>query len=367
MTKFLCFLLLLSSQIGVSQNLVKNPSFEDFDKCPWTLSMFHNNVNYWSCPNHSSTDFFRACGNVKETNDNYNGVQTPFLGDAYAGIYCYADDDYREYVQGELQRKLLANETYVVHFYISLAEKSSFSIKNLAVLFTGERIGASTQRASVLNSPKGSNQKFGNLSKKFINPETLKIRNRVLQNDTLIPFYNDTKQWMQVSFTYQALGFEQFLTIGNFESNTETHLNQEKSEFEHAFAYYYIDAISVEAIKTSYKTDTIYTFKNVLFEFDKSVLLKESVEELDKLFNYLKRNNLKVEIYGHTDAIGLQTHNDKLSEERAKAVSDYLIKSGLEASRIIWFGYGSSKPKAENNSEENRALNRRVEFKLVNL
>lgn len=351
----------------VSQNLVKNPSFEDFDKCPWKISMFNKNVDYWSCPNHGSTDFFRACGNTKETKDNYNGEQTPFSGDAYAGIYCYAEDDYREYVQGELHEKLIANETYTIRFYISLAEKSTYSIKNIALLFTGERIGVSTKSASILNSPKGSYQKFGNLSKKFINPETLNTQNDILQNDALIPFYNDTNEWMLVSFIYQAKGYEQFFTIGNFKSNQETDINQEKPEFIHPFAYYYIDAISIEAIKNTYKTDTIYTFQNVLFEFDKAILLDESVEELDELYSYLEHNNLKVEIYGHTDAIGMQTHNEKLSEERAKAVTDYLIKSGLEFNRIQWFGFGSSKPKVENNSEENRGLNRRVEFKFMKL
>ncbi len=348
----------------VSQNLVKNPSFEDFDKCPWKLGMFNSNVDYWSCPNHGSTDFFRACGNTKETNENYNGEQLPFSGDAYAGFYCYAEDDYREYIQGELHEKLRANETYIIQFYISLAEKSTYSIKNIAVLFTSEHIGASTKSASILNSPKGSHQKFGNLSKKFINQEELKIQNNLLQNDSLIPFYNDTKEWMLVSFTYQATGYEQFFTIGNFKANRETAINQEKTEFKHPFAYYYIDAISIEARKTNYETDTIYTFQNVLFEFDKANLLEESVEELDKLYAYLKRNNLKVEIYGHTDAIGIQTHNEKLSEERAKTVSEYLIKSGLEANRIQWFGFGSNKPKTTNDTEENRALNRRVEFKL---
>ena len=365
MTKFLFFLLLLTFQLAVSQNLVKNPSFEDFEKCPWKLGMFNSNVNYWSCPNHGSTDFFRACGNTNETNQNYNGEQTPFLGDAYAGMYCYAEDDYREYIQGELKEKLQANETYTIQFYISLAEKSSFSIKNMTVLFTDECIGASTKSASILNSPKGSNQKFGNLSKKFINPEALKIQNSLIQKDTLIPFYNDTKEWMQVTFTYQATGYEQFFTIGNFKANQETAINQEKPEFKHPFTYYYIDAISIELIKNTYETNTLYTFKNVLFEFDKANLLEESVEELDKLYLHLKGNHLNVEIYGHTDAVGMELHNEKLSEKRAKAVSNYLIKSGLEASRIQWFGYGSSKPIVDNTSEENRALNRRVEFKLI--
>jgi len=119
--------------------------------------------------------------------------------------------------------------------------------------------------------------------------------------------------------------------------------------------------------ETLLELEITYTFKNVLFDFDKAELLNTSIEELDKLSFYLKENEtLNIEIYGHTDNVGLTKRNNELSLQRAKAVSEYLILKGLENERIQWFGFGSSKPLVDNTTEDNRAKNRRVEFKLIN-
>jgi outer membrane protein OmpA-like peptidoglycan-associated protein len=94
-------------------------------------------------------------------------------------------------------------------------------------------------------------------------------------------------------------------------------------------------------------------------------LVETSVKELDELYTYLeKRPKLKVEIYGHTDNVGTTRRNKELSLQRAKAVSMYLISKGLEASRIEWFGFGSSKPIVPNDTAAQRKKNRRVAFKL---
>ena len=104
----------------------------------------------------------------------------------------------------------------------------------------------------------------------------------------------------------------------------------------------------------------------MLFDFDKSELLDVSIDELNELYKHLKENsNLNIEIYGHTDSVGLETRNKELSQQRAKAVADYLISRGLDASKTKFFGFGSSKPISDNETEEGRQLNRRVEFKLI--
>jgi len=362
--KLLTFSLLFQT-ILFSQNLVKNPSFEEFKECPWYIGMFNNNVFYWSCPNHGSTDFFRACGNTKETFKNYNGMQSPLTGDAYAGIYCYAIDDYREYIQGELIETLTKDEVYTISFNLSLAEKSSFSIKNISVLFTGERIGYKIQNKSILNTPQNIN-KFSNLTDKFINLEELKTEFSQVFKDPLEAFYEDKNDWMKVTFSYEAKGFEKFITIGNFNSNNTTEVNQVLADYEHSFAYYYIDDISVEVNKTEYKANTTYVFKNVLFDFDKATILETSKVELNALYDYLKEHpELHIEVYGHTDAVGTETRNEELSKQRAEAVSNFLVEKGLESHKVKWFGFGSSKPKVSNDTEANRAINRRVEFKLL--
>lgn len=106
--------------------------------------------------------------------------------------------------------------------------------------------------------------------------------------------------------------------------------------------------------------------KNVYFNTDKYDLLNESKVELNKLAELLRANpSMKIEIGGHTDNVGNKTYNQKLSENRAKAVYDYLILQGIAAARLSYKGYGDTMPIADNSTEQGRALNRRTEFKVT--
>ena len=79
----------------------------------------------------------------------------------------------------------------------------------------------------------------------------------------------------------------------------------------------------------------------------------------------LNKHPYRVEIGGHTDNVGADGFNKRLSEQRAKAVKDYLMQNGIDAKRLIIRGYGKSKPIASNKTEEGRQKNRRVEFKFI--
>lgn len=105
---------------------------------------------------------------------------------------------------------------------------------------------------------------------------------------------------------------------------------------------------------------------NIFFDTDKFELQEESYPELQRLVTILKENpTAKIEIAGHTDDKGSEAYNQELSQKRADAVMDYLVKSGGDATSITAKGYGKRKPLAKNNSEESRAQNRRVEFRVV--
>ena len=109
-----------------------------------------------------------------------------------------------------------------------------------------------------------------------------------------------------------------------------------------------------------------FVLRNVFFDFDKSTLKKESEVELNKLVGYLTSNKgIKIEIGGHTDNQGSEAYNERLSNDRAKAVYDYLVNKGIDSNRMSYKGYGMSKPIATNDTEEGRALNRRTEFTIV--
>ena len=105
--------------------------------------------------------------------------------------------------------------------------------------------------------------------------------------------------------------------------------------------------------------------KNVLFENNKSALEKGAFAELDKLVVRMNNSQMKIEIQGHSDNKGDEQKNQLLSEERAKAVVNYLISKKVKPDRIFYKGLGSTKPIASNNTEEGRQKNRRVEFVIV--
>ncbi len=107
-------------------------------------------------------------------------------------------------------------------------------------------------------------------------------------------------------------------------------------------------------------------FKNAYFDFGKAELLPESKLELDRVVLFLKKStNTTLEISGHTDDVGTTAANQKLSEDRASAVRDYLVSRGVAATRLKAVGYGKSKPLVKGNTEAARAQNRRVEMTIT--
>jgi len=106
---------------------------------------------------------------------------------------------------------------------------------------------------------------------------------------------------------------------------------------------------------------------NVFFDTDKFVLKEESKTELEKLLAFLNDNKeLKIEVAGHTDNVGSSSYNLTLSQNRAKAVANYLIDNGIAQDRISFKGYGDTQPIAGNDSDEGRAKNRRTAFTVIN-
>ena len=107
------------------------------------------------------------------------------------------------------------------------------------------------------------------------------------------------------------------------------------------------------------------TLNNVFFETGSAKLRPESGAELDELAALLQKNrHLRIQINGHTDDVGEAAFNQRLSEQRAQTVLEYLSSKGVAAERLRAKGFGESKPIAANTSEEGRSSNRRTEFEL---
>jgi len=105
---------------------------------------------------------------------------------------------------------------------------------------------------------------------------------------------------------------------------------------------------------------------DVLFDFDKAVVKPAGKQKLDELAAKVKDINLEVVIaIGHTDSIGSDAYNQKLSVRRAEAVKAYLVSKGIEPNRVYTEGKGEKQPVASNKTKEGRQKNRRVEIEVI--
>jgi outer membrane protein OmpA-like peptidoglycan-associated protein len=141
---------------------------------------------------------------------------------------------------------------------------------------------------------------------------------------------------------------------------------------------YYSDRVLVEGNDSSsfFKHDfylqpielgTTIILDNITFDFNKASIHPESYPELNLLINFLQEHrNYHAEIAGHTDNVGIEEHNLKLSEARAEAIVNYVVEHGfINRKRLSFVGYGASKPIAANDTEEGKAKNRRVELRII--
>jgi outer membrane protein OmpA-like peptidoglycan-associated protein len=106
--------------------------------------------------------------------------------------------------------------------------------------------------------------------------------------------------------------------------------------------------------------------KNIFFDTDKFVLKDESKVEVEKLIEFMNTNpRVRIEVSGHTDNVGDKKKNEILSNNRAKAVYDYLVSKGILPTRLSFKGYADTQPITDNKTEAGKKLNRRTEFKIV--
>jgi OmpA-OmpF porin, OOP family len=355
-------LLLLIPIYTCAQELVPDPGFEALRNCPGGISMLNYSV-LWYSPTAGTPDLFNRCSRGSQVGvpKNICGRQKPFEGNGYAGLILYEFMylDYKEYLQTQLIRPLEEGAVYKLAFHISLSDESMYAIDVIQAVVSEEPIQS--------NKPE------------TITGITPDITFRAEKED----FFTDKKHWTLLTAEFTAKGGEQFLTIGNFIPALHGRKKKVSKNSSVESAYYYVDGISFikvrdggkkkkEEVKTTeekeaYK-DTLaegssFILKNILFETDKDVLMRESYTELEKVLVIMKKYPLmEIEVRGHTDDQASEEHNLDLSERRAKAVASYLESKGINRFRLTTKGFGESMPIAGNETEEGRALNRRVEF-----
>lgn len=335
-----------------SQNLVQNGGFEDYLHCPDKMSNLNKDAKYWSAPSLGTTDYFNECSKTKlGIPMNFKGKQEAFEGSAYAGLYLFAPDDYREYIQVSLKETLEKGHRYRLMLSISLAEKSDGAVRDFGSVFSEKPLSIHTKRQL----------SHASLSSQSVQTTHMK---QFPENG----FHDNKEKWMQLSLDIVAKGFENYLILGNFMSNAATRYMDFKDSSPRAegYSYYYIDDISLTYLGPEYKPNEVYVLDHVNFNFDKFDLQPKAKQSLQDVYDYLKKNpNLKVAISGHTDDLGSDEYNDVLSKERAGSVAKYLLKLGLEKNRITSKGYGDKVPLDSAQTDQARRKNRRVEFVMT--
>lgn len=360
-------------------NLVPNPGFEQVKRqqCAWTQEArkFNEEVMIgWNSPTETTPDHFSMKADPdcwSHPSKKSKGRATPHSGDAMAGIKVYGKGNtptyWHEYLQIELPEPLQAGQRYMCDFYALRAVFSNVAANNLSM---------------------------------YLSPVPVKTRD-------CLPLYYPaqireeeviTNGWHKVSGVIEAKGDERYVLIGNFCSDQLTQ-NRKMPEGERG-AYYFIDDVNIRLAPEGTKTTPIpmvcvppppkqrvedhastkevailevepevgkrIRLDNITFDFDKAELKPGSEDELQSVVDLLTDYPMmRIDIEAHTDDQGADDYNLKLSEARAKAVADWLIKKKVDAERITWKGYGETKPLVKGVTEADRAQNRRVEFKVT--
>ena len=363
------------------KNLVINPEFDYFYYKPVPViydgrSKTDDWIPFWVTPGNYTPDYISNLRTI-DVLSNYYLFDFPLPDKfSYAGLGLYREKEvYSEYIQGKLINHLAKGQKYCIKISLALPSYSGFSINRIAVLLSPNPVPINESNES-----------------SFL-PQVI-----------LSPLAVDNKRFVTLCDYFIAEGGEQFISIGRFTSPDKLKIIRRENILKSQFgidesAYYLIDNVDLHEIKDTMEcycknniiqNDTVSSIpsmgipmietdlnklnlgksvilKNVNFEFDSYVLLPDADMILKTLLTYLNDNpKIRILISGHTDDLGSDDYNLELSINRAKTVYNWLINNGIESDRLKYTGFGKSQPLYNDTAEKSRALNRRVEVKLIN-
>jgi OmpA-OmpF porin, OOP family len=287
-----------------SQNLVLNPSFEQFEICPDIIAGLDTNCVGWTSANEWSPDYFNECSSDTIVFENYGiplniwGYQSARTGGAYVGIITGGgyeapeDNKGREYVQIELLSSLVEGENYKVSCYVAMSDSNKYASNDIGFLLTNS---------------------FMYQYNSFILDYIPNFENNPISNP--LDVFNI---WKLVEFEYLALGGEKYLTIGSFKSFAEqdtTLFPNANQNNDYNYSYYYIDDVSVLQI-----------VENSIYENNKMPFNVEYYSDYIKITSKLQIKNIQLfDISGRVIEVPKQTENIlKINNNISKGV--YIVK-----------------------------------------
>lgn len=222
MKRILVFLFVcIASYVSFSQNLVPNPSFEEYDSCPQFLDDFF--VKDWYSPSFGTPDYFNSCSSqLMSVPQNQLGMQHAYHGNGYAGFILgdFSGNNVREYLQVELKKVLAKDVNYLLKVYISRADSSNLACDNFGMLFTENAIYQN------------------NWNEIQVSPQ-ITFNSGIVSNDS---------GWVELLDTIIGTGFERFLTFGVFTDDQNTSWVEVRDSGYFNTPYYYIDMVEVSPL-----------------------------------------------------------------------------------------------------------------------
>ena len=358
----LIFLSYLSAQAPKTPpaNLVPNPGFEEYSDEPsgWYYSGkdFSRVSLYWTSPTAASPDIYGPKVQIPKSWSAVGfGKVKSYQGVSHAGITVYGCDKgkphCREYVQVQLTEPLVPGQRYGFTCMLAHLQKS-VSVRNIGLWFSENEI------------EEGAHDPI--------------LKDPVLSLDRFLP--SDGK-WYRWSGQFVADKASSYLLIGNFKTDDQSQVKMPvRSDLR--YGYYYLDDVRLFKIPpviippqydsplTNFipKPGEIVTLSRIYFEYDRSDFMPRALILLDQLLAFLhKYPTMHIEIIGHTDNMGTDEYNQQLSMRRSAAVLQWLVSKGIKRELLRSSGFGSTQPISTNATSEGRAMNRRVEIKVISL
>ena len=348
---FFCFIQIS----GFSQNMVPNPSFEALNKAStfWITNhtVFEERIKEWTTPNLGSPDIF-SNKLIKKISPLRKGVildpHQARTGEVMIGIKTYGcasrTQHCKEYIQIKLTEQIERNKSYYIEFWVN-PMATSLHVNNIGLVFSDVEIQ--------------DNSEYG-----------IHYFDVAINEKSIIK--TAPNEWVKISGTVKADDNYDYIIIGNFYTDGETETSSKEESI--PYSYYFIDdvlvrptdAISQSLTDANLSEGSTITLNEIQFENGQDVLLQHSYLQLDELLKILKENkDLQIQVNGHTDDRGEVADNLDLSNRRAERVVNYLIQNGIKKERIKSKGFGEAAPIADNETDEGRKQNRRVEFVVL--
>jgi OOP family OmpA-OmpF porin len=345
------------AQPAKPKNLVINPSFEQRTDSSVVLEKSNpiESAYGWTAPNKGKSLLYTSL----KKGEKYivydpNGSAWDFTARTGKNVAGVTVRGKREYIQGTLREPLTVGKKYYFAFWVHYHCEGA---NNLGIAFLPNKI------------------KLDSTGLLPFSPASYQVN---------VTNYDKKNTWALVRDSFVAYKPFQNFVIGNFFPDSLTQI--QSSQYNHYFAYI-DDILVVEAdnqtfkkpvnaekeaakwtsnITVASKTNTAIILENVYFKYNSSSLLPDSYPSINDLFEQLKATpSLKIRVKGHTSSEGTETYNQQLSTNRARAIRQYLIQKGIAPNRIEAVGYGETLPLNANDTEENMAKNRRVEFEIT--